>query len=259
MQIGKKVFDESDFPTSKIEQAELMMNVLVDCATGGGSNDVAYRLLRDEFIADTQIRSLLPRFVRTNLNLSSFWSFIKMEAPTYAERRTIIYEGFAPLIEHLEGPASVPIDDVASSAFMSLDTDGVVSVWAKALDRRESDPEGAITLARTLLETVIKHVLDESNESYDDTEDLPKLYRRVARTLNLGPDQHSEDPLRAILGGMMTAVNGLGTLRNRLSDSHGRGRRRPVKPSSRHASLAVNAAGAMAMFLVETLADRTKR
>jgi hypothetical protein len=41
----------------------------------------------------------------------------------------------------------------------------------------------------------------------------------------------------------MTLVNGLGTLRNRLSDSHGRGGKR-VKPSPRHASLAVNTAGA---------------
>ena len=250
--------DQSGLPSSVVDRAEMIANVLIACATGGADDDPAYRALRREFIEDPQTRPLLPKFVRNHRNLSSFWHFIKAAAPTYAERRTIIYDGFAPLLEHLESPRSAPIDDIASSAFVSFDPDGVRSVWAKALDRRVPDPEGAITLARTLLETVIKHVLDECNEAYDDKEELPKLYRRAARALNLAPDQHAEEPIKAILGGMMNLVNGIGTLRNRLSDSHGRGRRRPVKPSSRHASLAVNTAGAMAMFLVETLVERNK-
>ena len=49
----------------------------------------------------------------------------------------------------------------------------------------------------------------------------------------------------------MNLVNGIGTLRNRLSDSHGRGGALPVRPSPRHAKLAVNTAGAIALFLVE--------
>jgi hypothetical protein len=78
----------------------------------------------------------------------------------------------------------------------------------------------------------------------------------AAKALNLAPDQHSEEPIKAILGGAASLVNGIGTLRNRLSDSHGRGGKLPVKPSSRYASLAVNTAGAIAMFLVETHLDR---
>ncbi|WP_246705776.1 abortive infection family protein [Rhizobium leguminosarum] len=54
----------------------------------------------------------------------------------------------------------------------------------------------------------------------------------------------------------MTLVNGIGTLRNRLSDAHGGGGSLPVRPSPRHASLAVNTAGAVATFLLETLAAK---
>ena len=252
------MFDGSDLPSSAVERAEMIANVLVARATGGDDDGPAYRALRREFMEDPQTRALLPRFVRTHRDLSSFWQYIKAAAPTYAQRRTMIHEGFAPLLEHLECPSSAPIDEIASTAFVSLDPDGVRSVWAKALDRRLRDPEGAITLARTLLETVIKHVLDECDETYDDKEDLPKLYRRAAGVLNLAPDQHAEKPIKAILGGMMSLVNGIGTLRNRLSDSHGRGKLRRVKPSPRHASLAVNTAGAMAMFLVETLVERQR-
>ena len=54
-----------------------------------------------------------------------------------------------------------------------------------------------------------------------------------------------------ILGGCSTVVEGLGAVRNKLSDSHGKGKGR-AKPGPRHARLAVNLAGAMATFLVET-------
>lgn len=78
----------------------------------------------------------------------------------------------------------------------------------------------------------------------------------AAKALNLAPDQHSEEPIKTILGGAMNLVNGIGTLRNRMSDSHGRGGKLPVKPSPRHASLAVNTAGAVATFLVETYLEK---
>ena len=87
---------------------------------------------------------------------------------------------------------------------MSVDPDGVGSVWRKALDRRVGDPEGAITSARTLPETVIKHVLEECDEAYDDAAELPKLYRAAAKAVNLAPDRHAEEPIKAMLGGTMT-------------------------------------------------------
>ena len=50
-------------------------------------------------------------------------------------------------------------------------------------------------------------------------------------------------------------MNNLGTLRNKIGDAHGQGGR-PIKPGERHAALAVNLAGAVATFLVETFVDR---
>jgi hypothetical protein len=56
---------------------------------------------------------------------------------------------------------------------------------------------------------------------------------------------------KQILGGCSAIVNGLGTLRNKLGDAHGKGAS-PVKPSARHAELAVNLAGTTALFLIQT-------
>ena len=70
--------------------------------------------------------------------------------------------------------------------------------WKKALDRRTSDPEGAITAAKTLLETVCKHIIDEVGKTYGDNDDLPKLYHIAAECLNLAPTQHTEPVFKSI-------------------------------------------------------------
>jgi hypothetical protein len=93
--------------------------------------------------------------------------------------------------------------------------------------------------------------LNEAGIAYDEAEDLPGLYGKVARQLNLAPSQHTEEAFRRILGACHTVVETIGTLRNRIGDAHGRGGK-PVRPAPRHATLAVNLAGAMATFIVET-------
>lgn len=251
--IGKQ-----DIPDSILERVKMLEQILIDRATGGSNQDQLYEVLRKKFMQDSTIKVLMPEFVRRCRNLSMFWEFIKYEAATYAERRQIIREAFNPLFDHLEEIDWTPGDIVVSDVLQTFDKQSVNTVWSKALSRRTVDPEGAITIARTLLETVIKRILDELSVDYADKEDLPKLYGRVAEALNLAPSQHSEEPIKAILGGAMNLVNGIGTLRNRLSDAHGRGGRLPVRPSARHASLTVNTAGAIALFLVETHFERQK-
>jgi len=149
----------------------------------------------------------------------------------------------------------MPTDDVVSEALKRFNAESIHVVWKKALERRQSDPEGAITTARTLLETVCKHILDEKGIEYSNKTDLPQLYHLVSVELNLSPSQHTEDVFRQILGSCSSIVNGLGTLRNRLGDAHGQGKKN-IRPAARHAELAVNLAGSVALFLVETWESR---
>ena len=156
-----------------------------------------------------------------------------------------------PLFDYVEGKNRAPVDAVASEVLQNFDPDGVHAVWQKALDRRHTDPEGAITAARTLLETVCKHILHQTGTPYSDKDDLPALYKATATQLNIAPSQHTEEVFKQILGGVTSVVGGLGALRNRISDSHGQGPK-PVRPLSRHAQLAVNLAGTVATYLNET-------
>ena len=144
-----------------------------------------------------------------------------------------------------------PLDTACSTILYRTDAPHVSAAWQKALERRNSDPEGAITAARTLLETVCKCILDEEGVEYSDASDLPKLYKLAAEQLSFAPSQHTEEVFKQTLGGCYAIVLGLSTLRNRLSDSHGKGKK-GMKPAPRHAELAVNLAGALASFLIQT-------
>lgn len=226
--------------------ARELENLLLSRARGGSESPHRYAVLRQRLIDDVG-RESLPDVVRTCRTLDQFWAYIK-KWQHYAQRDSHIWEAFGGLIESIERGS--PLDEAASESLEALDAEHVTREWKKTLDRRARDPEGAITSARSMLEAVCKLILDDRGITYRD-DDLPRLYKKVADALQLSPSQHTEQAFKQILQGCYSVVNGLGTLRNRLSDSHGQGGK-PVRPSARHADLAVNLAGAMAMFLVET-------
>ena len=144
-----------------------------------------------------------------------------------------------------------PADQTISATLQAFNPNDVHQRWVDAINRRASDPRGAITLARTLLEDVCKWILTDAGEDFKDADDLPVLYRKLAKLLKLAPDDHTEKIFRQLLGSCQQIVELLGSLRNKLGDAHSSGPKR-AKPLSRHAELAVNLSGTMATFLVST-------
>jgi len=242
------------------EQVESLQNVLVARATGVGApgDNAQYLQLRQALLANEELAQLLPSFVRTSRTLDQFWPFIQAKFAKYAERREFIWKEFRLVLDHLEGVGAAPSDAGVTLALTKFDSAHIQTAWHKALERRTNDPEGAITSARTLLESVCKHILDASGTHYEDSADMNKLYRQTADRLNIAPTQHTEPIFKQILGGCTAVVEGLGALRNRLSDAHGKGRA-AVKPAPRHAELAVNLAGALAMYLLATWDARSEQ
>jgi hypothetical protein len=233
------------------ENAHALQNLMISIATGGEESTEAYDQLRESIVLHGSTKELVPDFVRTCRSSNQFWQFIKHRHAKYAERRQFIFEKFAPLLDALEYEGGSPSDPDIAQAISRFDSAHIQIAWDKARERRSTDPEGAITAARTLLESVCKHILDSSSVGYGDGPDLNKLYRLTAEQLTIAPSQHTEAVFKQILGGCTSVVEGLGALRNRLSDAHGKGKA-GVRPAARHAELAVNLAGALATFLIAT-------
>jgi len=246
---------------TRLDKVRQFQDIFINRATGYcDTSNEEYSRLRLELLRDSTVRDLLPQFVGTCDELPKFWGFIKQEFSTYQERRMFIWKEFGSLIASLEQSiiAAQPADDDISAILVNFDTKHVHIAWQKALERRNEDPEAAITMARTLIESVCKHILDEAGVGHSDKDDLPKLYKETAKQLNMAPEQHQEDVFKQILGGCQTVIQGLGTLRNKLSDAHGKGKK-AIKPSPRHAALAVNLAGSMAAFLVASWEERSSK
>lgn len=236
-----------------INKTQELRMILTRLATGqeekGDGN--LYTQLRTELFLNRVIKSLLPDFVTLCRALDDFWPYIKVRYGTYAERCEFIREQFEPLFAYLEGDKVFLYDDIISDSIIKFDCDSVIYMWEKALERRTTDPDGAITAARSLIESVCKQILTERDVTYEDSYDLPKLFKTTARCLNLAPELHNDGTIKQILSGVQTTVHGFSALRNELSDAHGQPKG-GYRANMRHAEFAVNLAGSTASFLIQT-------
>jgi len=143
-----------------------------------------------------------------------------------------------------------PSDSDVEKALARLDAKHVRAAWSKALSRRDADPDGAITAAKTLLESVCKHILSNDGVDFARNSDLPTLYHLVAESLRLSPGQHRDKNFKRILGNCQAVVSGVAFLRNQMGDAHATELDSEAR-LQQFGELAVNLAGIVAQFLVK--------
>lgn len=113
------------------------------------------------------------------------------------------------------------------------------------------DFDGAITNARSLLESVLREL--ESTWTGETTHydgNLPKLYKKVRK--QVFEEDESITALSQIHNGLVNIVTGISGLRNEMSDSHAI----TQKPDLRHAELAVNASKTICAYLLSIHHER---
>jgi hypothetical protein len=223
-----------------------LKEILLDQVQHGHADQDRYATLRREVLADTRLFPLLPAFLKQDTTLLEVRRR-SQQLGGWAPRRAFVADAFQPALDYLQQPAMTPAEEVVNSILATVDSKHIRLAWQKAIDRRRHDPDGAITIARTLVEAVCKHVLGPG--AYENDWNLAKLYKEAARRLRLDADRHADESLKQLLRGCGTAVDGLACVRNKLGDAHGKGEGDPV-PARLHAELAVNLAGTMAMFLI---------
>jgi len=211
--------------------------------------------------AEEKIRAInntdaLPKLIREVLDPRDWLEYTKPrdEALTYLndyfkhDGFEIVKDGDFFSVHQLSGGAIA--FQLPSKASLEINQLFIEQQIKKCDDKlTDGDYDGAITNARSLLEAVLTDVeQDLSSESpppYNG--DLPKLYKRVARLLNLEPERTDiAEPLKQVLGGLSSVVSGLSALRNKMGDAHVR----TYQPAKRHALLVVNSAKTLANFIL---------
>jgi hypothetical protein len=112
------------------------------------------------------------------------------------------------------------------------------------------DFSGAITSAYTLVEALLKALLQQIALGFNESEgDIRQLYNLLKGPMNLDPKEDAIDRvLKPILDGFQKQVGGLYELANKASDRHVR----RYNPARHHAKLAVNCAVTLCEFLLES-------
>jgi hypothetical protein len=247
-----------DLPDDEAARAACLQELLIAHATGGPASNGDYVELRRGLLEDAGAGRFLPQFVRSCPDLASFWGWIKVAEPTYAGRRELIWRAFVPLLDHLESADRPSPEPAPMTGPISLETAAVRAAWERALGRSLSDPDGAIMAAHTLIEGLCRRVLDDAGASWGRKDDLPKLYGKAAKVLKIGPSHRARKAMRPVFEGCTDVVLGLLALPVGDRDPSRRGGKKPVRAAPRHAQLAVNLAGALALFLAETWEARRR-
>lgn len=124
----------------------------------------------------------------------------------------------------------------------------------------EEDPDLAIGNAKELVETVSKTILNERGEAPKGNEDLPKLVQKTLLTLGIvgspQEEKKTKETTKKILGALATLVQSIGELRNLHGTGHGKDARTAAS-DPRYASLTVNAAATITLFLVQAHTAKT--
>jgi len=92
---------ETIFFNNDEEKIEYIRQALVAVATGTKISpelNRSYISIRKDLL-NSKYSKALPLCVRSNLDLSQFWSFIKDKSPSYQGRRDILNRDFQPLLD----------------------------------------------------------------------------------------------------------------------------------------------------------------
>jgi hypothetical protein len=147
--------------------------------------------------------------------------------------------------------------DALSATVATIDFDSVRRDLDRALTSAECDPEDAVTSACSIVESVCRSILVELSLPLPDKKDIQGLYKALRGPLGLSPKKDGvrdeiADDVRVILGGLNSAIQGIGALRTHGGDAHGRERGHKRVIDARIARLAIHSASAAALFLIET-------
>ncbi|WP_421905887.1 abortive infection family protein [Mameliella sp.] len=119
----------------------------------------------------------------------------------------------------------------------------------------DSEPGEAIALAKEIVESCCKLILDDRKVEYPEKAEIPELLKLLRKEIKIMPDGIDEgakraNEIRGILTSLGNIAHSLAPLRNAYGKGHGRGRDfKGLQP--RHARLAIGAASTFVDFVLD--------
>ncbi len=179
----------------------------------------------------------------------------------YDEKYAKIYLKCKDIIDRLDGGTAAIAKTVKSlkikfsSEYLSQQIDLMVQM-------QTTNPTNAIGMAKELIESCCKTILDEMSVTYSKDDDVPQLASKTMDILNLLPanvqsTDRGADAIKAVLGSLRAIPTKLAEIRNSFGSGHG-------KSASfqglevRHAKLAVGSSITFVDFIWSTYENMQK-
>ena len=155
-----------------------------------------------------------------------------------------------------EGAPTIKNNDFSLIKTSEIQKDGNVFIneaIKKCEERiKKSDYPSAATAARTLLETILKHIYKGvSGKEADESMKFQDLYKHMALKLNMHKTAEIDKQLKEVSKGLFGVASNLTTLRNKVGDAHGKNTHR-YNIEKHHAELIVNSSLTLSKFLYES-------
>jgi len=208
--------------------------------------------LRKELLASSYLGQEARDFFTRHRSLQQFWDRTASQYSTYRERRAIVDSVFESTILRLEqGTASFV--EVDQDVLHGLDMTEASNILAKAKRRLDDgDIDGALTLTRTLLESVCKKILDSFGEPYSSGDTAQHLCKR-ALSLVVPESVRGREHFQHFTRSTLNIVEHISLYRAEQSDAHGTALEKEI--DDHQAAFALNLAGSTALFLIECYAS----
>ncbi len=123
----------------------------------------------------------------------------------------------------------------------------LLKLWNKCVDRVYTDPEGAITAARSLLEETCHYILkaEGCDRRYGN---VVSLYADTTKLIGIHPSKSEDDSAKRVLGALQTLFQTAIDFRRIFGDAHGS--TSPAHPSV--AQFTVNISSSVTLFLLQS-------
>lgn len=179
----------------------------------------------------------------------------------YDERYARIYQKCKSIMDRLEGGSSViaktadSLKGKFSSEYMSQQIELMVSM-------QSTNPTNAIGMAKELIESCCKTILENLGILWSKTDDVPQLTSKTMDALNLLPSSvqatdQGADAVKAVLGNLRAIPSKLAEIRNPFGSGHGKSASFQGL-EERHAKLAVGSSITFVDFIWSTYENQKK-
>jgi len=203
--------------------------------------------LRKELLKSPHLAPDAQDFFKHHRSLQQFWERKASQYGTWKERRQLVDDIFETTLARMEQSSGSAIVDV--DVLHGLDMTEASNILAKAKKRLEDgDADGALTLTRTLVESVCKKILDSFGEPYTGGDTAQHLCK-CALTLVIPAAARGREHFKQFARSALNIVEHISLYRAEESDAHGSADEKEI--GAHQATYAVNLAGSTALFLIE--------